>query len=78
MTEARLKVEPSEKLIKYSHIPRLEREKKHFYEYIDVDLAHTVMLVEKRILSKEEGSKIFLVLCIRFRGKYSWLRFCFM
>ena len=33
MTEARLKAPPSEKLVKYVHIPRLEREKSHFYEF---------------------------------------------
>ena len=62
MTEARLAKPPAEKLLKYVHIPRLEGEKKLFFEYNQVDLAHTVMLVEEGILSEENGAKILKVL----------------
>jgi len=62
MTEARLKVPPSEKLVKYVHIPRLEHEKRHFCEFMKVDMAHTVMLVEQKILSREDGTSILRVL----------------
>lgn len=62
MTEARLKAPPSEKLVKYVHIPRLEREKRHFYEFMKVDMAHTVMLVEQKILSSEDGKNILRIL----------------
>lgn len=58
MTNARFRKPPSERLLKYVHGPRLEKEKKAFYEYSDIDLAHTVMLVEQRILSKEDGKAI--------------------
>ncbi len=62
MTDARLKAPPSEKLVKYVHTPRLEREKRHFYEFMNVDMAHTVMLVEQKILSREDGKNILRVL----------------
>lgn len=62
LSEARLKVPPSEKLVKYSDVPKLEREKTHFYQFIKVDMAHTVMLVEQKILSRGHGAKILRTL----------------
>ena len=62
MTEARLAKPPAERLLKYVHIPRLEHQMKLFFEYNQVDLAHTVMLVEEGILSEGNGAKILRVL----------------
>jgi len=62
LTEARLKVSPSEKLIQYSQASNLEHEKRHFYQFIKVDMAHTVMLVEQKILSEKDGAKILRTL----------------
>ncbi len=62
MTEARLKVPPSESLLKYVMTPGLKAEMESFSEFIDVDLAHTVMLVEQEIITREEGQKILKVL----------------
>lgn len=62
MTDARLVKPPAEKLLKYVHIPRLEAGKRRFFEYIEVDCAHTVMLVEEGIISREDGSKILKIL----------------
>lgn len=53
LTEARLSSPPAEGLIKYHDIPGLAREKRHYREFNYVDLAHTVMLAEQGILSKD-------------------------
>jgi len=58
MTNARFKKPPAKRLLEYVHGPRLEEEKKAFYEYNDIDLAHTIMLVKQRILSEEDGKAI--------------------
>ncbi|MBU1173154.1 MAG: argininosuccinate lyase [Proteobacteria bacterium] len=58
MTDARLGKPPAERLLEYVHGPRLIEEKKAFYEYNDIDLAHTVMLVEQEVLSEEDGKAI--------------------
>lgn len=61
-TEARLSKPPSELLKLYDVIPGLEREKRQFDAFIQIDLAHLVMLVEQKILTKETASHIFPVL----------------
>jgi argininosuccinate lyase len=53
LTEARLSSPPAEKLIKYHDIPALVREKRHFHAFNRVDLAHTVMIAEQGIISKD-------------------------
>ena len=58
LTEARLKAPPSDQLVRYTHAPRLVREKRRFYQYMKVDMAHTVMLVERKVLSKRDGGRI--------------------
>ena len=58
LTEARLKAPPSEHLIRYTHAPRVVREKKRFDQFMKVDMAHTVMLVERKILSRRDGGRI--------------------
>ena len=58
LTEARLKAPPSEQLVRYTHAPRLVGEKRRFEQFMKVDMAHTVMLVERKILPKGDGGKI--------------------
>lgn len=55
LTEARLSAPPDPRLIKYHDLPGLEREKKQFREFVAVDMAHTVMLVEEGIISPAVG-----------------------
>lgn len=58
LAEARLSAPPAPKLVKYHDLPGLQREQKQFREFVAVDLAHTVMLVEEGIISKEAGRLI--------------------
>lgn len=58
LTEARLSSPPAEGMIKYHDIPGLAREKRHFHEFNQVDLAHTVMLAEQGILPKDVAGVI--------------------
>lgn len=53
LTEARLSSSPAEALIKFYDLPTLIQEKRHFYEFNCVDLAHTVMLAEQNIITKD-------------------------
>ncbi|ORY29823.1 fumarate lyase [Naematelia encephala] len=68
-TEARLSKGPSELLKLFDIVPGLEREKKQFDAFLQIDLAHLVMLVEQRILPAEIARQIFPVLLeIRSKG----------
>jgi len=58
LTEARLSAPPATKLVKYHDLPGLQREQKQFHEFVAVDLAHTVMLVEEGIISEGAGRQI--------------------
>jgi len=58
LAEARLSAPPSERMVKYHDWPQLEREKRMFREFQAVDLAHTTMLVEQGIISRETGAAI--------------------
>lgn len=58
LTDARLSAPPAERMVKYHDIPALETEKRQFHEFVEVDLAHTVMLVEQQILSVSVGQAI--------------------
>src|SRR4051812_886077 len=58
LAEARLTAPPSERMVKYHDWPQLEREKRMFREFQAVDLAHTTMLVEQGIISRETGAAI--------------------
>lgn len=58
LTNARLSAPPAERFIKYIELPGLAREKRQFREFVMVDMAHTVMLVEEGILSQSTGSAI--------------------
>lgn len=59
---ARLSKPPSEHVKRFYQIPGLEREKKQFQDFSQIDLAHTVMLVEQAIIPAEIGKKILPVL----------------
>ncbi|MUZ65376.1 argininosuccinate lyase [Agrobacterium vitis] len=59
---ARLSRPPSLHVKQFYQIPGLEREKKQFAEFSQIDLAHTVMLVEQGIINPEIGRKILPVL----------------
>lgn len=67
LTEARLSSPPAEQLTKYYQTPGLAREQRHFKEFVAVDLAHTVMLVEQGILPRETGATILKTL-LEIRG----------
>ncbi|KAL1409280.1 hypothetical protein Q8F55_006113 [Vanrija albida] len=54
-TEARLAKPPSAHLLQYDLVPLLEREKKQFDQYLQIDLAHLVMLVEQGIVTRDVG-----------------------
>ena len=51
LTDARLSAPPAERMVKHHDVPALETEKRQFHEFVEVDLAHTVMLVEQHILT---------------------------
>jgi argininosuccinate lyase len=58
LAEARLSAPPSERMVRYHDWPQLHREKRMFREFLAVDLAHTTMLVEQGILTREVGAAI--------------------
>jgi argininosuccinate lyase len=58
LAEARLSAPPSERMVKYHDWPQLDREKRMFREFLAVDLAHTTMLVEQGIITRETGRAI--------------------
>lgn len=66
---ARLTKPPSAHVKLFYQIPGLEREKRQFAEFCQIDLAHTVMLVERNIISKSVGERLLPVLLdVRERG----------
>jgi argininosuccinate lyase len=56
LAQARLEAGPAELLLQMYEGPHLEREKRQFEEYVQVDLAHTVMLAEQGILKREDAA----------------------
>lgn len=58
LTEARLSAPPSNRMVKYHDIPALNHERRHYHEFVAVDLAHTTMLVEAGIISGAAGRSI--------------------
>ncbi|MCC7046057.1 MAG: argininosuccinate lyase [Alphaproteobacteria bacterium] len=62
MSEGRLSKPPAERFTRLSQLPLLKRELRHFQEFTMVDRAHTVMLVEQGILTREAGRAILGVL----------------
>lgn len=62
LTDARLSAPPAERMVKHHDVPALETEKRQFHEFVEVDLAHTVMLVEQDILTEAVGKSILLEL----------------
>jgi argininosuccinate lyase len=67
LTEARLSRPPADALIKYHDVPGLAREKRQMREFNQVDLAHTVMLAEQGILTRNVA-KVILQALIELRG----------
>ncbi len=66
---ARLSKRPSDHLKQFYQLPGLEREQKQFADFSLIDLAHTVMLVERGIITLDVGRKLLPVLLdIRERG----------
>lgn len=62
LTEARLKSPPADRMVKYSLARTLKGELRTFDQSCQVDLAHTVMLAQRRIISMDVGAKILTVL----------------
>jgi argininosuccinate lyase len=58
LNEARLSSPPADALVKYHDIPGLAREKRQMREFNQVDLAHTVMLAEQGILTRNVAKAI--------------------
>ncbi|EIM26399.1 argininosuccinate lyase (plasmid) [Microvirga lotononidis] len=56
--EARLDSLPAKELLSFFEAPHLEREKRQFQYFIRVDLAHTVMLGEREILTGAQTRSI--------------------
>ncbi|MBL8699318.1 MAG: argininosuccinate lyase [Alphaproteobacteria bacterium] len=70
LTEARLASGPAEVFVRIAQGPGLRHEMDHFDAFLAVDLAHTVMLVERSILTGAQGAAILGVLRdIRARGR---------
>lgn len=63
LTEARLSRAPAEVYVRTVQGPGLLHEMEHFREFLAVDQAHTVMLVEQGILDRRQGAAILGVLC---------------
>lgn len=58
LTEARLSSPPADRLLRYYDLPVLLHERRHFREFNSVDLAHTVMLAEQNIISRDVARPI--------------------
>ncbi len=56
--EARLDAVAAAELVDFYEVPHIEREKKQFVQFLKVDLAHTVMLAEQKILTAEQARAI--------------------
>ncbi|CAM3862312.1 argininosuccinate lyase [Bordetella tumulicola] len=62
LAEARLDSAPSDLMVKLFELPHLERELLQFHEYLQVDIAHTIMLAEQNILEPEQARLILSTL----------------
>lgn len=58
LVEGRLDTPPSDILVNLYEAPHLEREKKQFSQYLQVDIAHTVMLAEQGVLTHDDAKVI--------------------
>ena len=58
LTQARLNAPPATRMVQYFDLPYLEREKGQYREFVAVDLAHTTMLIETGIISRDAGRQI--------------------
>ena len=62
LAEARLKSAPSDLMVQFFEQPHLKRELLQFHEYLQVDIAHTIMLAEQNILEPEQARLILTTL----------------
>lgn len=62
LTDARLSSSPAAKMVKHVYGPRLEVELERFSQSCQIDIAHTVMLMELGIISTEDAALILEVL----------------
>ncbi|WVW80945.1 argininosuccinate lyase [Kwoniella bestiolae CBS 10118] len=68
-TEARLAKPPSKLLQLYENLPTVIREKRQFDAFLQIDLAHLVMITEQSIIPRSISRQLFPVLLdIRSRG----------
>lgn len=58
LAAARLSRPPAEILLKHYAVPGLQRERRRFTEFVQVDLAHTAMLAEQKIIGKDAAQAI--------------------
>jgi len=61
-TTARLGKPPSERFVEHALRAQLNYARHNFYEYCAVDKAHTVMLIERDIVTKAQGGNILALL----------------
>ncbi|WRT70605.1 argininosuccinate lyase [Kwoniella shivajii] len=61
-TEARLAKPPSKLLQLYENLPAVEREKRQFDNFLQIDLAHLVMLTEQNIIPKSISRQLLPIL----------------
>ncbi|MFC4275211.1 argininosuccinate lyase [Achromobacter aloeverae] len=62
LVEARLDAPAADALVAFYEAPHLARELRQFDEYLRVDLAHTVMLAERKVLDPSTAGRILAVL----------------
>lgn len=62
LAEARLQAPPSRLMVEFYEKPHLEREVRQFDEYLQVDIAHTIMLAEQGILAAAHAREILQAL----------------
>ena len=62
LAEARLSRPPAERLLKHYSEPGLRRERARFYEFMEVDIAHAVMLARQGIIETATAAKLLKAL----------------
>jgi argininosuccinate lyase len=64
LADARLSAAPADRMVKYHDLPGLQREQKQFKEFVEVDIAHTIMLTEEDIIDSEVGRSVLTQLLV--------------
>lgn len=62
LVEARLDAPAADQLVAFYEAPHLARELRQFDQYLQVDMAHTVMLAERQVLDAASAGRILAVL----------------